>query len=96
MLEGRYVPPPLPEAAHREFRSVSENPNPPVYPPVLLSSQEVMESELQTRIGRVEKQAAIALDEHQREAVAAAVRNGLLILTGGPGTGKTTTINAMI
>ncbi len=58
-------------------------------------SQEVMESELQTRIGRVEKQAAIALDEHQREAVAA-VRNGLLILTGGPGTGKTTTINAMI
>ena len=57
-------------------------------------SQEVMESELQTRIGRVEKQAAIALDEHQREAVA--VRNGLLILTGGPGTGKTTTINAMI
>ncbi len=59
-------------------------------------SQEVMESELQTRIGRVEKQAAIALDEHQREAVAPAVRNGLLILTGGPGTGKTTTINAMI
>ena len=59
-------------------------------------SQEVMESELQTRIGRVEKQAAIALDEHQGEAVAAAVRNGLLILTGGPGTGKTTTINAMI
>ena len=59
-------------------------------------SQEVMESELQTRIGRVEKQAAIALDEHQREAGAAAVRNGLLILTGGPGTGKTTTINAMI
>ena len=59
-------------------------------------SQEVMESELQSRLGRVEKQAAIALDEHQREAVAAAVRNGLLILTGGPGTGKTTTINAMI
>ncbi len=27
---------------------------------------------------------------------APAVRNGLLILTGGPGTGKTTTINAMI
>ena len=36
------------------------------------------------------------LDEHQREAVAAAVQNGLLILTGGPGTGKTTTINAML
>lgn len=59
-------------------------------------SWEIMECELKTRIGRVEEQAEIELDEHQREAVAAAVRNGLLILTGGPGTGKTTTINAMI
>src|SRR5699024_3740838 len=32
----------------------------------------------------------------QKAAVAAAVRNGLMILTGGPGTGKTTTINTMI
>ena len=32
----------------------------------------------------------------QRQAVVAAVRNGVLVLTGGPGTGKTTTINAMI
>ncbi len=59
-------------------------------------SMEVMESEIQTRLARVEEEAAIALDERQREAVAAAAGNGLLILTGGPGTGKTTTINAMI
>ncbi len=59
-------------------------------------SLEVMGSEIQTRLSKVEEQASIALDEHQREAVAAAVQNGLLILTGGPGTGKTTTINAMI
>lgn len=59
-------------------------------------SMEVMESEIQTRLVRVEEEAAIALDERQREAVAAAVGSGLLILTGGPGTGKTTTINAMI
>lgn len=59
-------------------------------------SMEVMESEIQTRLARVEEEAAIALDERQREAVAAAVGSGLLILTGGPGTGKTTTINAMI
>lgn len=59
-------------------------------------SLEVTESEIRTRLGRIEHQADIALDEHQKEAVAAAVRNGLLILTGGPGTGKTTTINAMI
>lgn len=59
-------------------------------------SLEVTKSEIQTRLSKVEKQASIALDEHQREAVAAAVQNGLLVLTGGPGTGKTTTINAMI
>lgn len=28
------------------------------------------------------------LDEHQAEAVKEAVRNGLLVITGGPGTGK--------
>ncbi len=36
------------------------------------------------------------LDEHQLEAVVAAGSSCLLILTGGPGTGKTTTINTMI
>lgn len=36
------------------------------------------------------------LDEHQVQAVKEAVRNGLLIITGGPGTGKTTTINTII
>ncbi len=51
---------------------------------------------IETRLARIEKATKTMLDEHQREAVAEAVRNGLLILTGGPGTGKTTTINAMI
>ena len=36
------------------------------------------------------------LDEHQEEAVIQAVNSGLLIITGGPGTGKTTTINMII
>lgn len=38
----------------------------------------------------------IELDEKQRLAVLEAVHNGIFILTGGPGTGKTTTINAII
>lgn len=38
----------------------------------------------------------IALDEEQEKAVYLAAKNGLLILTGGPGTGKTTAINAML
>lgn len=36
------------------------------------------------------------LDEMQQEAVREAARQGLLVITGGPGTGKTTTINAII
>ena len=36
------------------------------------------------------------MEEHQVEAVKEAVKNGLLIITGGPGTGKTTTINTII
>ena len=45
---------------------------------------------------RSEADTEIELDEKQREAVRAAVNNGLMILTGGPGTGKTTTINTLI
>lgn len=59
-------------------------------------SLEVTEAEVETRLGHISKKAGIQLDEHQQEAVTEAMRHGLLILTGGPGTGKTTTINAMI
>ncbi len=59
-------------------------------------SMGVSETEVRTGLDRIEGQMSTQLDEHQREAVAAAVQNGLLILTGGPGTGKTTTINAML
>lgn len=45
---------------------------------------------------RIETESEIELDEIQREAVLTAVENGLMILTGGPGTGKTTTINTII
>lgn len=53
-------------------------------------------SEVENQIVVLEKQAKIDLDEMQRKAVLEAVRNGVLIVTGGPGTGKTTTINAII
>ena len=51
---------------------------------------------IEKRLLEIEKNAELQLDDMQRQAVIAAVRNGVLILTGGPGTGKTTTINAMI
>jgi len=48
------------------------------------------------RISNVEKELGIRLDELQKKAVRMAAANGVFILTGGPGTGKTTTINAII
>jgi len=44
----------------------------------------------------VEKDEGIELDEKQREAVCRACTSGLFILTGGPGTGKTTALLVMI
>lgn len=48
------------------------------------------------RLKQIENSTGLKLDEHQQEAVMSAVRHGIMVLTGGPGTGKTTTINAMI
>lgn len=48
------------------------------------------------KITAIEKQTEMYLDEMQKKAVIEAVRCGLLIITGGPGTGKTTTINTLI
>jgi len=47
-------------------------------------------------IKKTEKESGIILAERQKEAVKSAVQNGCMILTGGPGTGKTTTINTLI
>ncbi len=54
------------------------------------------EKNLERRLSRIEEGTALELDEKQKEAVRAAVEHGILVLTGGPGTGKTTTINALI
>ena len=57
---------------------------------------DVPEIEIEAQIRKIEKQTKMDLDEHQVEAVKEAVRNGLLVITGGPGTGMTSTINAII
>ena len=48
------------------------------------------------RIELIEKETGTVLDEMQKKAITEAADHGLFILTGGPGTGKTTTINAII
>ena len=54
------------------------------------------EKMVERRIVQIEKETGTVLDEMQKKAVQEAAGHGLLILTGGPGTGKTTTINAII
>ena len=57
---------------------------------------DVPEIEISRRIRQIEKQSGMEPDEMQMLAVKEAVTSGVLIITGGPGTGKTTTINAII
>lgn len=47
-------------------------------------------------IDRVEEEKGIKFEEKQRLAIRTAVNDGLLVLTGGPGTGKTTTLNGIL
>ncbi len=54
------------------------------------------EAFVQRRIAQIEKETGTTLDEMQKKAVTEAAGHGLFILTGGPGTGKTTTSNAII
>ena len=59
-------------------------------------SYDVSDAEIEQRIRGIEKKSGMTLDEHQVTAVKEEVRNSLLVITGGPGTGKTTTINTII
>lgn len=61
------------------------------YPAVSGSDKKMME-----RIACIETSMEMKLDGLQRDAVAECIKNGVFILSGGPGTGKTTTINAIL
>ena len=54
------------------------------------------EGEIRKKLERICAEGQIEPDELQIQAVIEAVNSGLLIITGGPGTGKTTTINTII
>ncbi len=53
-------------------------------------------ADIRARLARLKEQTGMELDPLQSRAVEEAVNSGILIITGGPGTGKTTTINTMI
>ncbi len=55
-----------------------------------------IEIDLEEEIKKIEKDEDIEFDEKQLTAIKESLENGFLVITGGPGTGKTTTINAII
>jgi len=57
---------------------------------------DILETQIRNRLSDIQRTADIELDEKQQRAVIASVQNGFLIITGGPGTGKTTTIKGII
>ena len=54
------------------------------------------ETKLLADIEKLARNQGIELEELQQRAVLESVKNGVFVLSGGPGTGKTTTINTMI
>lgn len=59
-------------------------------------SCEYTDTQFAHRMVQLEQEMKMELDSLQKQAILEATRHGLLIITGGPGTGKTTTINAII
>lgn len=59
-------------------------------------SYDVTDKHIEDAIKNIEKSSNIELDDLQKDAVRMAARHGIFILTGGPGTGKTTSTNAII
>ena len=53
-------------------------------------------NEAERHIRQIEAEEKLVLDERQREAILAAACGGITVITGGPGTGKTTAINTLI
>lgn len=65
----------------------------------VLMESELLDSEekrIETILQRILKEQGLRLDELQKNAVLECVKHGIMILSGGPGTGKTTTINTII
>lgn len=79
----------LPEAYMAE-KSIAKRMN------VLLKFPPENPIDVKSHIEKIEKKYKINYAEKQKEAIVTAVNRGVLILTGGPGTGKTTTLNGII
>ena len=57
---------------------------------------DITPAQIEVKIAKIEKETDMSFDERQKQAICEAMQEGLLIITGGPGTGKTTTIHALL
>ena len=63
---------------------------------MMLSFPAEPEKNVEKAVEELESSNSIRYADLQRQAISDALREGMLVLTGGPGTGKTTTLNAII
>ncbi len=63
---------------------------------MLMNGEEISSSAVDKSIELLEEELQIEYDSLQKRALKNALQNHVFVLTGGPGTGKTTTLNALI
>ena len=61
-----------------------------------IDSKKITEYDYEERIKKLEKKLNIEYNDDQRKAITSALNNNITIISGGPGTGKTTIINAIV
>ena len=63
---------------------------------LVTGAKSIRDIDSEKAIDWVQRQLAISLAINQRKAVVGAVQNKVMVITGGPGTGKTTIVNAVL
>ncbi|MDR1134803.1 MAG: AAA family ATPase [Clostridiales Family XIII bacterium] len=89
LLEGRKVV--FPEAYYMAEQNVCKN-----LIRLERASLKPIQTDVEGRLSASGRRAGLALSENQKYAVRESMKNGVFVITGGPGTGKTTIINAII
>ena len=62
----------------------------------IIDSKDVKKYDYEEDIKKLEKKLNITYNDEQRKAINSALNNNITIISGGPGTGKTTIINAIV
>lgn len=57
---------------------------------------QISKEDLEKKLDQIQEKSEMKLDDMQKNAIKAAAQNGIVVITGGPGTGKTTTVDALI